>query len=117
MKTLKLMLWGLFLDGLWVATLYFGFVQGVEGAKNIGLFFTWFMIVAATFSITQEQIAKYRCNPTPVWLYRFGMLISGVVMLGLLWYGAFFTALGVGWKMACLGGRRNVALKPPKEAT
>jgi len=91
---------------LWVMTnlillvfLYFGYFCGVEQAKNVFLFFAWFMIISTVLS-TGESIKKEMAKigrSVPVWV---SVPVDFIVVISLAWNGSFVMATF--WLLATL---------------
>ena len=103
---MKLWLGWIITRALLVAGLWAGFVNGVQGAANIGLFMAWLLIVLSLFAQTKAVQEAYARDPSPVpaWLNRALQLL---VLLFLLWHDAVIT--GAAWALhaALLEGARQ----------
>lgn len=85
-------------NGLYLAILWGGFVEGVKGLENIGIFSTWALAVITALEwlgvIAMTRLEAYesllRLKAIPRWLdisYDLGILLL------LTWHGAFVTAI------------------------
>lgn len=96
---------------IFVSCLYFGLVEGIEGAANIGLTFAWIhstigiiFLFSASGRLTyiKEYLKKHNLDE----IVRIPKLVDNVldvVLLGLiLWYGHIF--LGICYFLSILGG-------------
>ncbi|MBI5901810.1 MAG: hypothetical protein HZB40_21645 [Rhodocyclales bacterium] len=82
--------WWLAINGTFGVLLWFGLVEGVEGARNLGLFMAWVSAVVSLFvftdSVQAEMTKNGRSVPRPIGV------ASDLAILGLLiWFGAWVT--------------------------
>lgn len=80
-----------FFNGLFAAALFYGFERGIDGARNVALFWAWFAIVASMFAMsdTVSQPLREKGPPVPVWID--GVFDAAVISF-LAWHGALWTA-------------------------
>lgn len=90
MRTVK---W-LIVNGLLGAALWAGLAQGIQGAKNVGLFFAWVAGIAGILT-TLSDTAMHACakelakRPVPKQVeWSFDLAITA----GLVWFGCWWTA-------------------------
>ncbi len=103
---MKLWLGWIITRALLVAGLWAGFVNGVQGAANIGLFMAWLLIVLSLLAQTkavQEACARDP-SPVPVWLNR---TLQMLVLLFLIWHDAVITAAAWGLHAALIDVARQ----------
>lgn len=82
--------WWVAINGAFGAMLWFGLVEGVQGALNLGLFMAWVSVFVSLFvftdSVQAEMAKKWRSVPMPIGV------ASDLAIIGLLiWYGAWVT--------------------------
>lgn len=73
------------------AALWFGFVGGIEGAKNVAIFIVWYAFVGGLCAISSEIAQKLRAKgpPVPVAMdATFDVLVIGF----LAWHGSWVLA-------------------------
>jgi len=85
----------LVLNGALAGSLYFGFVQGINGAENIAYALAWFAIIGGFFAGGNDNVRKAvrdAGRSVPAWLnHTIDIGVLGV----LFWFGAWFT--GIFW--------------------
>lgn len=80
-----------------IVCLWFGFVAGVNGALNVGLFLVWLQFVISLLNLSTEirtkaiaQVARSRNPLEPIPLF----FVLQLIIIGLLvWNGAWITAI------------------------
>lgn len=112
MKTMKDLAGWLALNGGLAAAVWFGYMEGVEGARNVALFLIWFVTVPASLMVlsnkTLERLAKEKDVPTPI-RRLVGRAISLGVLGVLVWSGSAWTAAAFGAALLLqAAGRRAV---------
>lgn len=82
--------WWVAINGAFGALLWFGLVEGVQGALNLGLFMAWVFVFVSLFVFTDsaqaEMAKKWRSVPRPIGVAS-DLAITGL----LIWYGAWVT--------------------------
>ena len=83
------------------ALLWFGVVQGVEGAANCVLVLFWFFSIGALFSGSDDFIAslRERGRVIPVWL---DVPWDAVIVGTLVWHGWWWTGVAYLLANCCL---------------
>ena len=89
---MKAILWIIANFGM-IAALWFGLVEGIDGALNIGILMVWFATLTSFFmlneKVTDDLIKKQGGRSVPDWV----SWASGVtVVLILTWHGWLWTA-------------------------
>lgn len=89
---MKALLWTL-VNGAMIAALWFGLVEGIDGALNVGLVMVWFAIVTSLFMLSSEVTGKlireHGGRSVPDWL---NWVSDIAVILILAWHGWLWTA-------------------------
>jgi len=73
-------------------SLYFGLVEGIQGAANIAQFYIWFVSVLSLFALSDKCVRDFQQKGLPItsdWLvtpHNFAVLAL------LLWYGWIWSA-------------------------
>lgn len=84
------------INALFVICFYFGFVENVEGARNVALFYIWTIIaVVLTMAAYPDDEAKRikKAKEPNVMPRSIHITIQFAVLIGLLWYGWWITAV------------------------
>lgn len=87
----RLLKWAAF-NAAFGAVLWFGFVEGLAGAQNIGLFLAWVNVILSFVMFTepiQEKLAA-KGRTVPAWLNG---TFDFSVALFFCWFGAWVTAV------------------------
>lgn len=72
-----------------MAALWFGHVEGVDGAKNLATFWTWFSFTITLFYFLYiDKIKKLLKRPTPAWL---SVLINVSITAFFVWHAYYIT--------------------------
>jgi hypothetical protein len=82
-------------NALWLASIYLGFIQGMEGAKNIALFYAWVHFVFAMFATFNAEVLTAfveKERPFPQWL---SILCDMIAVAAFVWFGAWLTGAAV----------------------
>jgi hypothetical protein len=81
----------LLVNSIFSASLYYGYVEHVEGAERIALAIAWFCIVISWFANTEQAIKVIQENPSliPAWLDR---SFDFIVTAAFFWFGSVWTA-------------------------
>ncbi len=83
----------IFFNGILAASLYFGFFENVEGAKNIAYFMAWMNFITSLVYLNDEAIKEFvkkkHSRTMPVFI---DVTLDIVVTAVFLWFGAFMTA-------------------------
>ncbi len=88
-------------NGAFIALLYFGFIEEIDGAYNVAMFFAWVTIAVSVISIS-DSIIKEKAKEgflVPAWVDV--SLDIGVVIF-LAWFGAWFTCIFWVMHIACM---------------
>lgn len=87
---MKLFRW-ILLNSLFVATIYYGLFEEVEGAKNVALGMAWVSIFLSFFLPTEKAVeaTKDLKRTVPAWI---SVTLDIVVTLAFLWCGYAVTA-------------------------
>ncbi len=78
------------INGAFGALLWFGLVEGVEGARNLGLFLAWANVILSFFMLVpdaQEAMAKKGRSVPKAASVTFDLAVTGL----LVWCGAWVT--------------------------
>ncbi len=74
--------------------IYYGLYEGVEGAKNIAIFYAWFVFILSLFMFSDtvvEKIKETRPNPTvPRW---FDVTIDIFLLFSIIYAGWVITSI------------------------
>lgn len=84
------------INALFVICFYFGFVENVEGARNLALFYIWttIAVVLVTAAYPDEEAKRIEKAKQPNVMPRsIHITIHFAVLIGLLWYGWWITAV------------------------
>ena len=84
----------LLINSIFTASLYYGYVESVEGAENIALAIAWFIIIVSWLALSDEFVQQLRKNPsiTPKWIDQpFDLAVASIFFwFGAEWTGAFY---------------------------
>lgn len=88
MKLLKY----LAINGVFTASLYFGFIEEIGGALNLAYFMAWWAIIVSfcAYSDDAKELMQETGRPVPEW---FDVVFDLCVVAVLVWYGAIATGL------------------------
>ena len=100
----------LLINGVLAIALYFGFVEGVEGAYNVAMLVTWFTIITSPFYFADEMIQKMRKKGRSV-PKLISLAFDFSVLFFLAWHGAAATAGFYVIHMICFEGAWDKANK------
>ena len=84
-------MWYLILNGIVASLLWFGLVEGVQGAQNVGIFAIWVISVMSLFFGSEDvatALATKGGFSAPYW---FDVLWGLSVMSLLVWHGWYIT--------------------------
>ena len=73
------------------ASIYYGYVEGIEGAENLALLIAWFCIIVSFFCISDQVVEAAAKSPSviPRWIDTpFDLAVVGAFA----WFGGFWTA-------------------------
>lgn len=108
MRTLKWVI----LNGLFMVALWLGLREGVQGAANAAVFFSWVMFVSylacSLDSVVKDMADLLTESPVPGWLDRAYDLL---VVAFLAWHAYWLTAVAFLAAAAALGVAREKAKK------
>ena len=79
------------------AMLFAWFVHEIDGARNVFLFYVWTMAVVITIVLVDPAKAGRKGRSVPWWV---SVPYSTLVVVFLVWHGAFATALAWCWGWA-----------------
>jgi len=91
---MKLAKWTL-INGLFVICLYFGYVEGVEGARNVALFYAWFVILTWFFVAlvnADEMVLRLKEDGRSAPRFIF-IALHLLITACFAWFGAWITAI------------------------
>jgi len=80
------------INSAFAASIYLGFFEGVEGAKNIAYFWAWFTIVVSVFALTEHAQAQFKKDGRSVPIRVVGTL-KALFTLVLVYSGALVTGV------------------------
>jgi L-asparagine transporter-like permease len=93
-KKISDVLFWLTLNGLLLAGLWFGFVYGIQGAQNIGMFLVWACIATSFIMLSktvQYKHAEKNIKGTiPTWI---NFPLNVCILIFLLWFNQIFVAI------------------------
>lgn len=91
------------INGVFSYCLYQGYVESVEGARNVANVFAWVhSIIGLIFLFNTEKIAaEMRKKPRPKWLIALDSPFDLAVSVFLVWHGAIL--LGVLYAFGSIG--------------
>lgn len=99
-------MWYLILNGIVASLLWFGLVEGVQGAQNVGLFVIWVMSVMSLFfgiGDVAKAVAKKGFS-APYWFdVLFDLFIVGL----LTWHDCYWSGAAYVVHMVMLAGLRS----------
>lgn len=81
----------LLVNSIFSTSLYYGFVEHVEGAERVAMAIAWFCIIFSWFFLSDKSIEIIRENPSliPAWVDRtFDISVTAVFF----WFGSVWTA-------------------------
>ena len=85
-------LWTLMNGGM-LAALWYGFVEGVQGAQNVGLLLAWVTIITSLFAVSEniadDLVRRHGGMSVPMWI---SWLLDFAVVTLLSWHGWMWTA-------------------------
>lgn len=86
MKAIK---WFL-INGLFGFAIYMGFVEQHEGAYNLAMFLSWFVIIVSFFMMADQVIEKMKKQgrSVPAWI---SISFDISVTITIIWFGAWVT--------------------------
>jgi hypothetical protein len=98
------------LNGAMLAALLLGFVGGVDGAKNVGLFIVWLCLpLSLVMQFKEVQIAMAKTGPpVPRWLE---VLFDCAVIALLIWFGAWASGVAYTIHAALISAAYQESLK------
>lgn len=69
----------------WIVLLYFGFVEGIEGAKNVIIALAWFFVIFSPLLLLDGFIQDLAKRPAPplMWLSHWS---AGLTVVAFAWY-------------------------------
>lgn len=88
---MKAIRWAL-INGCFALALWFGFVEGVAGAKNVAMFLAWLSAVLGMFCATDAAVEELRKKPRSV-PQGVNTALDVAVAIFLVWFGAWLTAI------------------------
>lgn len=82
------------LNGLFSASIFYGFFMGVNGAKNLTIFWAWFVFISslALFTESSQKTLKEKGRPIPAWIdvtYDVG-IVCVFVYFSAFWTGTIY---------------------------
>lgn len=97
-KARRIAVW-ILANGAMIAGLWFGLVEGVHGAKNIGLLLVWFAICTTPLYLVSEALDKAlseggKHRPALDWTAA-ACVISLLAWHGYLWTAGFYVLYGL----------------------
>ncbi|MCB8748351.1 hypothetical protein LHU53_15730 [Rhodoferax sp. U2-2l] len=94
-KTAKRVLQWAIPNALFGVALYFGVVEGVQGAANIAQFIIWFTFAISWVSLSDAFVRRVRAEgPSPI-PASLGLSFDLAALALLLWYGWIFSAIAL----------------------
>lgn len=93
--TMKKWFWWLVLNGGFAGSVWFGFVEGVQGAQYLAKFWIWAVAVPVSLvmftDVMQQKLAEDRSGPGPVTAFAQRAISLGALGI-LIWHGHIVTA-------------------------
>jgi len=86
---MKLLKW-VVINGLFLVFLYYGFVEGIDNAENLALFFAWVNILCSLF-MTQDDMVKKMQEVGRTVSKEVNVAYDLTVLCVFIWYGAWIT--------------------------
>lgn len=82
----------LFFNGLFLAAIYYGLFEGINGAKNIAIFVAWLTFIISLSMLHDDvvKIIKKNGKYMPQWV---DAIFDICVICSFLWFGYFITAI------------------------
>ena len=95
-------LWWLVLNGGFAAAVWFGFIEGVDGAQYVAKFFIWAVAVPMGFmGLTEALQKKLAVEPLTPLRSKASFVIAWFALGTLIWHGHIATAMAWGfWMLA-----------------
>jgi len=90
MKKLKKIVKYTLINILFVATIYYGFVENIEGAERLSLVIAWFIIICSWCALSDQVIELLSKNP-PVIPRSIDVTFDFLVCAAFIWFGAVWT--------------------------
>ncbi len=90
MKKLKKILKYTLINIVFVAAIYYGFVEHVEGAERLALAIAWFIIICSWAALSDQVIELLSKNP-PVIPRSIDITFDFLVCAAFIWFGAVWT--------------------------
>jgi hypothetical protein len=106
MKKLKWIL----LNGVFMAAVYFGFYQDIEGAYNIAMGIAWLSIIVSFMLMGDEAQKRLKTHGRSM-PKSINLSSDTIILFSFAWHGAVFTAIGYFIHMAITEHAWNEALK------
>lgn len=101
---------------LWWTLFYFGFLQDVQGAENVLLFWTWLNAFGAINLLLASTLKEERTKTqAPLWRQTSNKVLYLFMIVALVWVGAFWTAGAVLWLATCRTWFYKQLSQPEKE--
>lgn len=106
------------LNGLFGACTYYGFYEGVEGAKNVSVFIGWLVgiisiiyVIGLNIPDVRKQIAKmlYEKNWKPSAPYIVDATFDLCILATFIWFGHYFLSVFYIMNMIGSKGLRDVS--------
>ncbi len=105
----KILLW-LAMNGGFAAALWFGFIEGVDGAQHLAKFWVWAVAVPVAFlALTDAMQKKLAAEPPAPVRTLLGHFIAWFALGVFVWHGHIATAVAwVFWMLAAAACREGV---------
>ncbi len=101
------------------AAAWFGYEEGIEGAKNVALFAVWLSVFLGPLALSDSSIQTIRKSPPPLLPAALTGTYRVVLIAFLVWHGAWVTAVFYACACICFSAAKHKAkeLGPlPKDA-
>ena len=106
--SMKKILWWLVLNGGFAAAVWFGFIEGVEGAQYVAKFWVWAVTVPmGLMAFTDAMQKKLAAEPPQPLRSKVQHLIAWCALSVFVWHGHIATAVAWGFWMLAAEVCRN----------
>lgn len=90
-------------DVIWLACLWFGLFEGVDGALNVGLFISW-LCFFSSLVLYNKKSAREVMDAKPAWSIARSCAFDIAATLMLIWADWWITGIAVTWAAIMVSG-------------